>query len=119
MGRDETVVVPELPRGSAGSSSRFTAAPAEQIPVVDEQSLLPPLPPTEPQQRGYGQPQAMQVKSVDQPASSSGTVTHTVQPKESLYGISKKYDVTVDNLKKWNNLTSDNLHIGQQLIISK
>jgi LysM repeat protein len=42
-----------------------------------------------------------------------------VQPKESLYGISKKYGVTVDDIKKWNNLTSDNLHIGQQLIISK
>jgi LysM repeat protein len=45
--------------------------------------------------------------------------THKVQPKESLYGISKKYGVSVDDLKKWNNLTSDNLQIGQQLIISK
>jgi LysM repeat protein len=45
--------------------------------------------------------------------------THEVLPKESLYGISKKYGVTVEELKKWNNLTSDNLHIGQQLIISK
>jgi len=45
--------------------------------------------------------------------------THEVLPKESLYGISKKYGVTVQELKKWNNLTSDNLHIGQQLIISK
>jgi membrane-bound lytic murein transglycosylase D len=47
------------------------------------------------------------------------TQTHEVLPKESLYGISKKYGVTVDELKKWNNLTSDNLKIGQQLIISK
>ena len=45
--------------------------------------------------------------------------THEVLPKESLYGISKKYGVSVDELKKWNNLTSDNLKIGQQLIISK
>jgi len=47
------------------------------------------------------------------------TQTHEVLPKESLYGISKKYGVSVDELKKWNNLTSDNLKIGQQLIISK
>ena len=47
------------------------------------------------------------------------TKTHEVLPKESLYGISKKYGVSVDELKKWNNLTSDNLKIGQQLIISK
>lgn len=66
-----------------------------------------------------GPSQPVLLKTEDQPASAVGTVTHTVQPKESLYGISKKYDVTVDDLKKWNNLTSDNLHIGQQLIISK
>lgn len=66
-----------------------------------------------------GQSQPILVKSEDQPASSSGTITHTVQLKESLYGISKKYDVTVDDIKKWNNLTSNNLQIGQQLIISK
>jgi LysM repeat protein len=47
------------------------------------------------------------------------TSTHEVLPKESLYGISKKYGVSVEELKKWNNLTSDNLKIGQQLIISK
>ena len=45
--------------------------------------------------------------------------THEVLPKESLYGISKKYGVSIGDLKKWNNLTSDNLKIGQQLIISK
>jgi LysM repeat protein len=45
--------------------------------------------------------------------------THEVQPKESLYGISKKYDVTVTQLKEWNNLTTDSLKTGQLLIISK
>ncbi|MEO8822322.1 MAG: glucosaminidase domain-containing protein [Ginsengibacter sp.] len=63
-------------------------------------------------------PQVRQVKSDDQSVSSSGN-THTVQPKESLYGISKKFGVTVDDIKKWNNLTGDHLQIGQQLIISK
>ena len=45
--------------------------------------------------------------------------THEVQPKESLYGISKKYDISVGQLKEWNNLTDDSLKIGQLLIISK
>ena len=44
---------------------------------------------------------------------------HEVQPKEGLYAISKKYGISVTQLKEWNNLTDDNLHIGQQLIISK
>ena len=44
---------------------------------------------------------------------------HEVQPKESLYAISKKYGVPVEQLKEWNNLKDNNLRIGQQLIISK
>lgn len=44
---------------------------------------------------------------------------HTVQPKEGLYTISKKYGVTVQQIKDWNNLTSNNLSIGQQLIVAK
>jgi LysM repeat protein len=45
--------------------------------------------------------------------------THSVQPKEGLYAISKKYGVTVAQLKDWNGLVSDDLRVGQELIISK
>ena len=45
--------------------------------------------------------------------------TYAVQPKEGLYAISKKYGVSVAQLKEWNNLTDDNLKIGQELIVSK
>jgi LysM repeat protein len=44
---------------------------------------------------------------------------HEVLPKEGLYSISKKYGVSVQQLREWNNLQSDNIQIGQQLIISK
>ncbi len=44
---------------------------------------------------------------------------HAVQPKEGLYSISKKYGITVDQIKEWNNLQNDTLKVGQQLIISK
>jgi LysM repeat protein len=44
---------------------------------------------------------------------------HAVQPKEGLYTISKKYGVSVSQLKEWNNLPNDNLKVGQELIISK
>lgn len=52
-------------------------------------------------------------------SSNEQTSIHQVLPKETLYSISRKYDVRIDDLRKWNNLTSDNLKIGQQLIISK
>ena len=49
----------------------------------------------------------------------SASNLHKVQPKEGLYSISKKYGVSIEQIKQWNNLQSDNLQIGQQLIISK
>jgi LysM repeat protein len=44
---------------------------------------------------------------------------HTVQPKEGLYSISKKYGVTVQQLKDWNNLSGEALSVGQQLVVSR
>ncbi len=52
-------------------------------------------------------------------ATLSSVKYHEVQAKEGLYSIAKKYGVTVQQLKEWNNLTSDSLSIGQQLIVSK
>ena len=44
-------------------------------------------------------------------------MNHTVQAKETLYSISKKYSTTVEQLTKINNLKSINLFIGQVLKI--
>ena len=42
---------------------------------------------------------------------------HIVSAAQTLYGISKIYKVSVDQIKKWNNLTSNNLKTGQKLIV--
>lgn len=44
---------------------------------------------------------------------------HIVQPKEGLYAIARKYNITVLQLREWNNLQTDTLTVGQELIISK
>jgi LysM repeat protein len=44
---------------------------------------------------------------------------HLVAPKEGLYGIARKYNVTVQQLKEWNKLETDEVKIGQELIVSK
>ena len=44
---------------------------------------------------------------------------HTVQPKETLYAIAKKYSVTVEEVMGWNELESGDLKMGQQLRIKK
>ncbi len=64
-------------------------------------------------------PEVILAKNEVQSDVSQNTITYTVQPRESLYRISKKYGVTVDDIKKWNHLKNDNLQPGQQLIISK
>ncbi|MGG9971551.1 glucosaminidase domain-containing protein [Ferruginibacter sp. SUN002] len=46
------------------------------------------------------------------------TKYYTVQQSEGLYAIAKKYGVKVDQLKQWNNLQTDALQVGQQLIVS-
>lgn len=46
-------------------------------------------------------------------------ITHLVQPKETVYSIAKKYDTNVDDVKKWNNMDTTDLKIGQQLKINK
>ncbi len=60
-----------------------------------------------------------QVVAVQSDTKNTSAKMHEVQPKEGLYAISKKYGITVLQIKEWNNLSDDNLKIGQQLIISK
>ena len=46
-------------------------------------------------------------------------IAYTVQPKETIYSISKKYNVKIDDLVQWNQLNSFDLKTGQQLRIYK
>lgn len=48
---------------------------------------------------------------------SSPSDTYVVQAGDSLWSIAKKFNTTVDELKKLNNLTSNTLKIGQKLKI--
>ncbi|MDH4297407.1 MAG: LysM peptidoglycan-binding domain-containing protein [Cyclobacteriaceae bacterium] len=52
-----------------------------------------------------------------QAARSVNGVTHTVVAKETMFSISQAYNVTVEEIKQWNNLSGNSLSIGQELII--
>ena len=43
--------------------------------------------------------------------------THIVETQETLFSISKQYGVSIPEIKSWNNLTGNNLNIGQELVI--
>ncbi|WP_266204178.1 LysM peptidoglycan-binding domain-containing protein [Pontibacter kalidii] len=47
----------------------------------------------------------------------SNTTTHIVKPGETLWGISRMYAVSIDDLVAWNNLGDAPLKPGQELLI--
>ncbi|PZR21118.1 MAG: hypothetical protein DI539_08980 [Flavobacterium psychrophilum] len=60
-------------------------------------------------------PQTAPVK--EKPTKVANTI-HEVQPKETLFSLAKKYDVSVEDIKKVNGSTLDNgLQVGQKIII--
>ncbi len=60
---------------------------------------------------------ATEIKVVVTPTPVSAR-THTVAPKETMFSIARQYGMTVPQLKEWNNLTSNDLRIGQVLTVS-
>jgi len=51
--------------------------------------------------------------------SAAGNKTHTVQPGQTLYAISRMYNVSVDDLKRWNSLPDNSISVGASLIVGK
>jgi len=47
------------------------------------------------------------------------TQTHIVKKEDTLLSIAQKYNITVEQLKLWNALDSNNITIGSKLIIKK
>ena len=52
-------------------------------------------------------------------ATVSGGTTYIVKSGDALSKIAEKYKVSIAQLKKWNNLTSNNIRVGQKLIVSQ
>jgi len=48
-----------------------------------------------------------------------GATIHKVASKETLFSIAKLYNVSMDDIKAWNNLPDNTLSIGQELVIKK
>lgn len=63
--------------------------------------------------------QLLQVPYTPKKVQATGGSTHIVAAKETLFSISKQYNVSVEDIKLWNNLKDNNLSQGQELIIRK
>ncbi|WP_431026782.1 3D domain-containing protein [Lysinibacillus sp. LZ02] len=50
---------------------------------------------------------------------SADAATHTVQKGDTLYGLAKKYNTTVNTLKSLNNLSNDTIRVNEVLTVSE
>ncbi len=44
---------------------------------------------------------------------------HTIQPNETLFSIARQYNASINDLKAWNNLNSNEIPTGSTIIVSK
>ncbi|NVK48171.1 MAG: LysM peptidoglycan-binding domain-containing protein [Cyclobacteriaceae bacterium] len=63
--------------------------------------------------------QQIRIPYISEATVPEGSDLHKVASGETLFAISKKYGVSVDELKQWNNLRGNDLSVGQALIIRK
>ncbi|MEP1032902.1 LysM peptidoglycan-binding domain-containing protein [Ekhidna sp.] len=60
--------------------------------------------------------QNIQVKApIEEASAGKHIIIHTVQPGETLYAISRKYDMTVDEVMDLNGMSGFDLNVGQDL----
>ncbi|MEG0732759.1 MAG: LysM peptidoglycan-binding domain-containing protein, partial [Vagococcus sp.] len=62
--------------------------------------------------------QSTKPKPVTQTKPKQTTGTYTVKRGDTLYGISIRYGVSINDIKKWNGLKSDMIFVGQSLKIN-
>ncbi|MEZ5056434.1 MAG: LysM peptidoglycan-binding domain-containing protein [Saprospiraceae bacterium] len=80
----------------------------EDIPVKD----VKPGPPAPPKQEPESKP------SNEIPKEKPLVKYHTVAKGDTLYNISRKYGITVNQLKTLNSMQSDTIHLGQKLRVN-
>ena len=90
-------------------------------PAAGEKLYLRTASPSRPALISANRPVIMQTAPMSGSSSDSTNsyTTHVVQTKETLYAISRRYNVPVEKLKEWNKLASYDLKEGQELIIYK
>lgn len=95
------------------SLSEFKSANADvQIPVKTGEIVYIPLHYLE---ESNPAPKIVEEKAPESPKEAE---IHIVAPKQGLLSVANMHKVTMAELRKWNNLTSDRLQEGQRLIVS-
>lgn len=64
-------------------------------------------------------PEAKANKEIKKSTDPTQSDIHVVEAGQTLYSLAQRYNVSQSDLRKWNNLTSNNVLIGQALVTSE
>lgn len=64
-------------------------------------------------------PEKAPEKETHKPEDPARTGIHVVEAGQTLYSLATRYGVSQDDIRKWNNLSRNNVLIGQALIVSE
>ena len=113
--------ISEFKNANPGASETVKIGQLIRIPYKGLVASTPPSNAYPPRQDAavVAQRVPMPSSTTSSPASASlpKTVTHVVEPGQGLYGIAAKYRISIGDIRRWNSLSSDNLEVGQVLII--
>lgn len=98
---DQVIRVPYSPPKSSRVSAREERVAAREEKKKNEEKKPEPVAPPPP------------------PAAKTPPGIHKVEQGQTLYSIAVKYGVLMADVRKWNTLTSDNVQLGQDLIVSE
>lgn len=86
--------------------------------LADIQNLKKQETETQPNKATNADLNKMDTEEMQKNIAVDGTMTHMVIKGDTMFNICKRYGITVDQLKEWNNLENITIQIGQKLIVS-
>lgn len=111
----QTIRVPYTPKTSKKEEKKEDKKELVKAEVKETKPAATPPAATTPAPATTNVPAPSASSSVALPANG----IHKVEPGQTLYRVAVKYGVLMADLRKWNNLTDDNLKDGQELIVSE
>ncbi|GJM32538.1 MAG: hypothetical protein DHS20C18_15390 [Saprospiraceae bacterium] len=101
--------------GKANPSGESLAAVRENIP---QESDVTPVYPTPNQPNLVVKDGSARPTNYDEQPPVAKASFHSVKKGETLYAISRKYDVTVSQIKEWNNKGNNTIRVGESLRVN-
>ncbi len=103
--------------GTVTTSPVVAEAPVNQQQVQTQPTVQTPAPvQAQNQYKKHPGPKKQEVPA-EKAEKQEEFIAHIVASNETMYSIATKYDLTMDQLKAKNNLTSNSLYVGQKLLI--